>query len=79
MKTISLKLPEPLDKLLQTAARQRRISKSTLLREAIARHLAPDTISAKSSFAALADDLAGCIEGPKDLSVGSRHMEGYGR
>lgn len=74
MKTVSLKLSKALDKLLQATARQRRISKSTLLREAIARHLAPDTKSVnKSSFTALADDLAGCIQGPKDLSVGSRH------
>lgn len=79
MKTVSLKLPRPLDKLLQTAARERRISKSTLLREAIARHLAPDAKSAKASFAALADDLAGCVQGPRDLSVGGRHMDGYGR
>lgn len=33
----------------------------------------------KPSFLALAGDLAGCVEGPADLSSNPEHLHGFGR
>lgn len=78
MKTISLKLPENLDDRLNEVARRRDTTKSDLIREALAEYL-PDDAPAGSSFFAQTRDLAGCIEGPEDLSTNPKYLEGLGR
>jgi len=75
MRTVSFKLPEELDDALNQLARQRRSSRSALVREAL-ESLAKGK---RRSFTALADDLVGCVEGPSDLATNRKHMTGYGK
>jgi predicted transcriptional regulator len=75
MRTVSFKLPEELDDALNELARQRRASRSELVREAL-EAFAKGT---RQSVTALAGSLVGCVEGPKDLSTNPTHMAGYGK
>jgi predicted transcriptional regulator len=79
MKTLSLKLPEALDDELENLAARKRTSKSAVIREALSGYLGRNGSTQGASFAALAGDLAGCVEGPDDLSVNPDHLAGYGR
>jgi Ribbon-helix-helix protein, copG family len=79
MKTVSLKLPPALDSQLGMLARRRSVGKSALIREALVRYVAAGPQPAGGSFLALAGHLAGCVEGPSDLSVNAEHLKGYGR
>jgi metal-responsive CopG/Arc/MetJ family transcriptional regulator len=75
--TLSLKVPEALNAKLREVARQRKASKSAVVREALAQFLTQS--DSTSSFLALAHDLAGSIEGPKDLSFNQKYFRGYGQ
>lgn len=77
-KTISCKLPADLDARLAAAARQRRTSKSLVLREAISAYLAQTGKPRPGSCLAEAADLAGCLAGPRDLSVNPARLKGFG-
>ena len=74
MRTVSLKLPEDLDRVLSKLARQRRSTRSALLREAIEVLIRQQA----SSVTELAEDLAGCLSGSKDLSSSAKHLARYG-
>ena len=50
-----------------------------LIREALFGCLRRVGSADRTSFAALAGDLAGCVEGPEDLSFNPDHFAGYGR
>jgi Arc/MetJ-type ribon-helix-helix transcriptional regulator len=78
MKTISLKLPEALDSQLGAIARQRRSSKSEVVRRALDAYLADAAIPRQGSALDLAGDLVGALEGPGDLSKHAEHLHGYG-
>lgn len=81
MKTISLKLPPGLHSQLVRAARQRKQSKSDLVRAALEQFLNRErrpNPKRELSALELAGDLVGCIAGPGDLSTNKKHMEGYG-
>lgn len=79
MKTLSIKLPETLDAQLTLAARQKRTTKSSLLRDAITAHLNAKTRRGTGSCLDLARDLAGCVAGPGDLSFNKKRLAGYGQ
>ena len=79
MKTISLKLPDGLDARLGAIARNARKSKSAVVREAIEVYLDQPPQRSDGSCADRSRDLAGCLEGPRDLSSNKRHLRGYGR
>lgn len=79
MKTLSLKLPARLDAMLRAAMQKRRKAKSDLVREALENYLADSGRIGAVSFAALTEDLAGTIKGPRDLSSNPRHLAGFGR
>ena len=82
MPTISLKVPESLDRDLSALAARRGVSKSSLMRDAISELMAREQFTQPStagSFAALAGDLAGCVDGPEDLSTHEDHLDGYGQ
>ena len=80
MKTLTVKLPDSLDRALRTAARKQGASKSAIARQALEAYLNGEHPSPKgSSFAELTRGLMGCLEGPGDLSCNEKHMEGYGR
>ena len=78
MRTVSLKIPDALDDRLEAAARKRGVSKSELLRKAVARLLPDGEPADGSSFLEKAGKLVGCVGGPPDLSFNPRHLRGYG-
>ncbi len=78
MKTMSLKIPPQLEAELAARAKREGISKSSLVREAVAQYLVNDPTPPRSSFLAQAEDLAGCVEGPEDLSSNLDHLAYYG-
>lgn len=75
MRTISLKLPDSLDRTLTKLAATRGTTKSAVVREALEAYAA----ESRRSVTALAGSLVGSLRGPKDLSSSPRHLEGYGR
>lgn len=80
MKSISLKLSKGLDAKLTSAAKQRRTTKTAIVRAALEHYLARQAEPRPESFAALAKDLIGIASGgPADLSYNKKHMEGFGR
>lgn len=79
MKTIYLKVPEAMDRQLARRAAARGISKSDLVREAVAEYLSASGRRATVSFLARAADLVGCLGGPEDLSYNPEHLTGYGK
>ncbi|HEV3073692.1 MAG TPA: ribbon-helix-helix protein, CopG family [Thermoanaerobaculia bacterium] len=79
MKTLSLKLTPTLSRELEALALRRGMSKSCLVREALARYLFSGSRVSRGSFLERARELAGCVEGPSDLSVNAEHLQGYGR
>ncbi len=78
MKSICLKIPEELDARLAAELEGRGVNRSELIREALESYLARPKGAPAASFAALARDLAGCVEGPEDLSCAPEHLDGYG-
>jgi Ribbon-helix-helix protein, copG family len=79
MKTLSLKLPDDMARILEDRARSTGTTKSEILREALAGYLAQSPPPGRGSFLALAGDLVGCLEGPGDLSYNKEYLENYGR
>ena len=79
MKTISLKVPESLLRKLERVADGCGRSKSDVLRSALEQYLDGHRTAAEVSALELAGDLAGCLQGPGDLSYNKRHMKEYGR
>ena len=75
MKTISVKLPEPLAAWLSRRAAELGRPQSDLVREALQRSKEG---SGGASCHDLFADVCGVIEGPRDLSTNPRHMRGFG-
>lgn len=75
MRTLSFKLPAPLDDALRALARRRGATRSALVREAI------EALSSRGrrSVTDVVDELIGSVDGPADLSTSPRHMKGYGK
>jgi hypothetical protein len=77
MRTISLKLPEDLLAQLAEQAKARRVTKSALVREGLAKVLYP--AAQPLSCYDLAVDLAGSLKGlPKDLADNPKYLDGFG-
>ncbi len=83
MNTLTLKLPAALDEALAEASRRAQISKSELVRRAVASWLVQQqnaAAAATPSALDLAGDLVGCFTGgPADLASNPAHMDGFGR
>ena len=80
MKTISLKLPDELDRKLTATVKQRGVAKSDVVREALAHYLADAQAARGGSLLALAADLAGCVDdAAPDTSTNPRYLEDFGR
>lgn len=79
MKTLTVRLPEPLAAAIEAESRARGISKSDVVRECLQRAAG---VTADNSHGAIAD-LVGSVEGlPADLSSEKErylHATGYGR
>ena len=78
MTTLTLKLPEPLDRALAARARKQNRTKSDLVREALEALLADQTGSGQATFGERAGHLAGCVDGPRDLSHNEKYMKDFG-
>jgi len=79
MKSFSLRLPAALDRELVALAQRRGVSKSALVREALSRYLSSLPQPPKAPFLERARKLAGCFEGPSNLSSSAGHLQDYGR
>ena len=80
MRTITCKIPDALDAELEAVAGKRGVSKSTVLREALAANLHTQRETANLSAFDLMKNAAGVVKGgPKDRSSNKLHMKGYGR
>jgi len=79
MRTITLKLPEPLAARLRVTVRKRGSTQSAVVREALEAHLDRDATEGRGSVLDLARDIAGSVAGPADLSTNRRYLRGYGR
>ncbi|HXU33913.1 MAG TPA: CopG family transcriptional regulator [Thermoanaerobaculia bacterium] len=77
MKNISLKVPDQLDEQIGDLANRRDVSRSEIVREALAEYLT-SAAPPGSSVLSKTLDLAGCAYGPEDLSSNPAHLEGYG-
>jgi len=75
---ISLKLADSLLAELRRLAERRGVSRSAIVREALASYLPHAAEPAAGSFADRARDLAGRVEGPEDLAGNPAHLDGYG-
>lgn len=77
MPTITCKIPDDVSAHLEAAARQRRVPKSQIVREALAASL-KKTKSKLSAFD-LMKDACGIIKGgPKDYASHPRHLKDFG-
>lgn len=79
MKTISLKLPDTLRAKLERASKQRKQSKSEMVRIALEQYLEGQRTVAAGSVLDAAKRWIGCVEGPGDLARNPKHMEGFGQ
>jgi len=77
MTTITCKIPDKISAHLEATARQRRVPKSQIVREA----LVASFRKSKPSLSAfdLIKDVCGMIKGgPKDYASQRRHLQGFG-
>jgi predicted transcriptional regulator len=75
MKTISAKVTDSFDVELTGMAKRHGMSKSALIREALETHLRAGRDRGDGSALSLADDLAGVVAGPEDLSVSKDYLQ----
>lgn len=75
MKTISFKLSKELDDALTDLARKRKVSRSSLVREALAAY----TVAGRASVTAAVDAVTAGVNGPRDLSSHPKHMARFGK
>ena len=78
MKTTSIKMDKDLENKITYLSKEKGISKSMLVREALVEYIANSDVESKSSFSALAKDLSGSLEGEKDLSTNPKYLVGFG-
>lgn len=79
MRTISLKLPDNLLVQLESEAKARRVTKSSLVRESLENAFRKEPPTGKVSCYDLARDLAGALKGlPRDLADNPKYMERFG-
>lgn len=79
MKGVTVKLPDDLERKVVYKARELGVSKSDVVREALARYLAGPEPSDGPSAYDLGKDWIGSYEGPEDLSTNPKYLEGFGR
>jgi len=75
MKTITVKLPEPLAAWLSRRSKELGRSQSDLVRDALERARTGEDMP---SCHDLMLDVCGIVHGPKDLSTNPKHFTGFG-
>ena len=79
MKTFTLRLNEALYAKVLSTSKRRKMTRSEVVREALALCFEKGNDSSKGSAFELAHDLAGTVVGPTELSVNKTHLKGFGR
>lgn len=82
MQTISLKLSDDLLAQIESEAKARGVTKSSLIRESLEKALGKESRAEAGTPSCydLARDLAGIVKGlPEDLAENSEYMEGFGQ
>ena len=79
MKKVTVKGPEELDRKLTAVAERTGESKSSVIGAAVKYLLSARDNIVPNSCLDLAEDLAGSVDGPADLSCSKKHMKGYGQ
>lgn len=74
MRVVSIKLPAHLERLLDDLARERGVTRSAVLRDALEAYANRPRLS----VTAAAGDLVGSLAGPGDLSTAPEHMADFG-
>jgi metal-responsive CopG/Arc/MetJ family transcriptional regulator len=78
MKSVSIKLPDPLFHDLAEHAKKSSSNQSEVIRIALAAYLRKDSKPSPASCAERASRWIGLMSGPKDLSTNPKHMRGFG-
>ncbi|MBC8106424.1 MAG: ribbon-helix-helix protein, CopG family [Anaerolineae bacterium] len=78
MTTITFKIPERLNARLEAQARDRHVSKSTIVRQALEKNLPGKHATRRVKAWGLAGHLAGSVKGPPDLLTNPKHMGDFG-
>ncbi len=80
MNTLTIKIPDQLNQDIAVASAQEHLSKSELVRRAVAAYIQQKkALTPGLSALDRAGDLAGCFSGgPSDLSSNPRHLDGFG-
>ena len=76
MKTLTVKLPEPLAMWLSRRAKELGRPQSEIVRNALERSR---TGGGAGSCHDLMMDVCGSVDGPKDLSTNPKHLDGFGK
>lgn len=79
MDTLTLKIPKELKTKLNRLAKEKGVSQSEIVRKALQDFISDDAFRLDGAFLDFAEDLAGSIEGPSQLSTDKKYLEGYGR
>ena len=80
MTTVTLKMPQTLERRLRASAEKHQTSRSELIRTAVLKYIDEDQSKAgEPSAYDCVREFSGTIEGPCDLSASPRHMQGYGK
>jgi hypothetical protein len=78
--TITCKIPDDLNDLLEAEASRAMLPKSALVREALKRSLKHPRQAPKNAAFDRVRDLCGIIkDGPSDMSTNPRYMDGFGK
>ena len=75
MKTLTLRIQEPLDRWLTQEAKRLGRTRSEIVRVALVR---ASNGRRKVSLHDRMKDVCGIIKGPRDLSTNPKHLEGFG-
>ena len=79
MKTISLKLPEPLANWLAKRANELGRSRSDLVRQALEEQRQRKSSKSEKSCAELMAEFSRFFQGPRDLSTNPKYMRDFGK
>jgi len=82
MRKLYVRVPDELDQGLSDLAVSLGVSKSSLIRAALAAFITRERIAdspSADSFPDLAEDFIGCVEGPEDLSTNEDYLAEYGQ
>jgi len=79
MVTVTVKLPATLASQVAAKARQRRVSKSAIIRESLETTLSKGKLRPRTTLYERTKHLAGSVKDlPSDLSTNKKYMEGFG-